>query len=173
MEPRGISSGGDEVHQKRTILLGKMIKAFLQKLRYSAIRWIAENIASPPHFPTILLRHQWTRIKCKAKLGVQRIIGIWRRKPMIRFAGKKYVPVHVAILCITLTGCPSAPTVPDKVLVPVIRPCVTNPPQKPATTDEKALLAMDEYAATITTWTERLLLKGYAEKADAALQSCR
>ncbi len=51
--------------------------------------------------------------------------------------------------------------------------CVKEAPEKPATTDEKVLLAMDDYAATLTTWTERLLLKVYTEKADAIIQACR
>ena len=51
--------------------------------------------------------------------------------------------------------------------------CVKDAPEKPATTDEKALLAMDDYAATLTTWTERLVLKAYSEKAEAVIQACR
>ena len=77
------------------------------------------------------------------------------------------------LLCLLLTGCPSAPTVPDKVLVPVIRSCVTNPPTKPATRSEADILALDDYQATLIVYMERLLLKGYAEKADATQQACR
>ena len=77
------------------------------------------------------------------------------------------------LACLLLAGCPSNPTVPDKVLVPVIKSCVKEAPKKPATTDEKVLLAMDDYAATLSTWTERLLLKAYAEKADAVIQACK
>lgn len=78
------------------------------------------------------------------------------------------------LICLMLAGCgTTGAPVPEKTLVPVIKTCVENPPVKPATTDEKALLAMDDYAATLTTWTERLLLKSYAEKADASLQACK
>jgi len=51
--------------------------------------------------------------------------------------------------------------------------CVKEAPEKPATQDEAAIRAMDDYAATLTTWTERLTLKAYAEKADAVIQACR
>lgn len=80
-----------------------------------------------------------------------------------------------AILCCValLTGCATGPTVPTVVKIPVPVACIKEAPTKPATTDEAAILAMDDYAATITVWTERLLLKGYAEKAEAAISACR
>ena len=62
------------------------------------------------------------------------------------------------ILCCAaiLAGCATGPQ-------SVSVSCVKEAPEKPATTDEAAILKMDDYAATLTTWTERLLLKGYAE----------
>ena len=51
--------------------------------------------------------------------------------------------------------------------------CVKEPLEKPQTTDEAVLRSMDDYAATLTTWTERLTLKAYAEKAGAVIQACR
>lgn len=57
--------------------------------------------------------------------------------------------------------------------VPIPISCMKDAPAKPATTDEAALKAMDDYAATITVWTERLTLKAYSEKADAIIQACR
>lgn len=58
--------------------------------------------------------------------------------------------------------------------VPVPVSCITGePPAKPETTDEAALMKLDDYAATLTAWTERLTLKAYAEKADAVIQACR
>lgn len=75
------------------------------------------------------------------------------------------------ILCCAaiLAGCATAPTAS----IPVAVSCVTEPLQKPVTVEETALLAMDEYAATLTVWAERLSLKAYAEKADAVIQACR
>ena len=73
------------------------------------------------------------------------------------------------ILALLLTGCATAPTAK----IPVAVSCVKEAPAKPATTDEAAILKMDDYAATLTTWTERLTLKAYAEKADAVIQVCR
>ena len=73
------------------------------------------------------------------------------------------------ILALLLTGCATAPTAK----LPVAISCVKEAPQKPATTDEAAILKMDEYAATIVTWTERLTLKAAVEKYDAIVQACR
>ena len=82
--------------------------------------------------------------------------------------------MRTILLCTALiAGCASQPQVPTVTKVPVPVPCIKEAPEKPATTDEKALLAMDDYAATLTTWTERLLLKAYSEKADAVIQACR
>ena len=77
------------------------------------------------------------------------------------------------LACLLLAGCATTATVPTETKIPVAVSCVKNAPQKPATTDEKALMAMDDYAATLTTWTERLLLKSYAEKAEAVIIACR
>ena len=69
-----------------------------------------------------------------------------------------------------LAGCATtAPTVK----IPVAVSCVKEAPTKPDTTDESAIKEMDDFAATLTTWTERLTLKAYAEKADAVIQACR
>lgn len=69
-----------------------------------------------------------------------------------------------------LVGCATAPTAS----IPVGVSCIKGePPAKPATTDEAAILKMDDYAATFTAWAERLTLKAYAEKADAVIQACR
>lgn len=77
-----------------------------------------------------------------------------------------------ALICCAalLSGCVTTGPVTK---VPVAVSCVKEAPAKPATTDETALLKMDDYAATLTAWTERLLLKSYAEKADAVIQACR
>ena len=77
-----------------------------------------------------------------------------------------------ALICCAaiLAGCAQAPTAS----VPVGVSCIKGePPAKPKTTEESALRALDDYAATITTWTERLTLKAYAEKADAVIQACK
>ena len=43
----------------------------------------------------------------------------------------------------------------------------------PQTATEAELLAMSEYASTLTIWTERLELKAFALKAEALLTGCR
>lgn len=78
------------------------------------------------------------------------------------------------LCCAAISGCATFGSVPPAVSVPVAVSCLKEPPPAvPATTDEAALLAMDDYAATLTAWTERLLLKAYSAKADALLQACR
>lgn len=75
-----------------------------------------------------------------------------------------------ALICCAaiLAGCAT-----DTAKVPVGISCVKEAPEKPATQPEAAILAMPDYAATLTTWTERLLLKSYAEKAEAVIAGCR
>ena len=77
------------------------------------------------------------------------------------------------LVCLLLAGCATTGAVPEKVLVPVPVPCVKSAPLKPFTMEESALLGMDDYSATITAWTERLLLKSYADRAEALLIACR
>ena len=58
--------------------------------------------------------------------------------------------------------------------VPIPVSCLkSEPPPMPQTVSEAELLAMSDYAATLTAYTERLTLKAYAAKADALLQACR
>ena len=70
---------------------------------------------------------------------------------------------------IALSGCA---TLDAKVAVPVS--CLaTEPPAMPQTATEAEILAMTDYAATLTVYTERLLLKAYGAKAEALLIGCR
>ena len=74
----------------------------------------------------------------------------------------------VAILCLFLSGCATtAPTIPIAVS------CVKEAPAMPLTATEAEILAMSDYAATLHTYTERLLLKSYALKASAVIDGCR
>lgn len=77
-----------------------------------------------------------------------------------------------ALLILLLAGCSSNPAIPEVTKVPVVVSCVKNAPAKPATASEREILAMDDYAGTLTVWTERLLLKAYAEKTEAVIMAC-
>ena len=80
------------------------------------------------------------------------------------------------ILCCAamLAGCATDPAIPTVTLVPTSVSCVNGePPEIPVTVPEAEILAMSDYAATLTTYTERLLLKSYAIKAEAIIQACR
>ena len=98
-----------------------------------------------------------------------------------RFRGFRYRPVnafrtkHVILLCcVAISGCATGHTVPAVVKVPVAVPCLpAELPAKPETRTETEILAMDDFAATLTTWTERLELRAWAEKASALLSACR
>ena len=74
----------------------------------------------------------------------------------------------LAILAV-VSGCA---TLDARVAVPVS--CLkSDPPAMPQTASEAEILAMSDYAATLTVYTERLTLKAYSAKADALLQACR
>ena len=78
----------------------------------------------------------------------------------------QWIPIFLILI---LSGCASQET-----RVPVPVSCLREaPPAMPQTLTEAEILAMDEYRATIISWSERLLLKAYGAKADALLQSCR
>jgi len=72
-----------------------------------------------------------------------------------------------------LAGCTVGPTIPTVTKVPVPVSCVKDAPALPETRSEAEILAMDEYASTLVTWTERLLLKSYAARAEAVILGCR
>ena len=77
------------------------------------------------------------------------------------------------ILCgaaiVMLAGCA---TLDAKVAIPTS--CLkSDPPAMPQTASEAEILAMSDYAATLQTYTERLLLKAYAAKAEAVINACR
>lgn len=76
--------------------------------------------------------------------------------------------MRAALLCLLLSGCVTTGT-----NIPVGVSCVKEAPEKPQTTAEADLLKMDDYSATMQTWLERLLLKSYAEKAEAVINACR
>lgn len=78
-------------------------------------------------------------------------------------------PVWTVIVAILLSGCATDQTA--KIQIPVS--CVKEEIVKPQTQDEAAILRMDEYAATLVTWTERLKLKAFAEKAEAVISACK
>ena len=75
------------------------------------------------------------------------------------------------ILCCAalLTGCATGPTA----TLPIATSCVKEAPVMPVTTPEPELLAMSDYAATLTVYTERLLLKSYSLKASEVIAACR
>lgn len=80
------------------------------------------------------------------------------------------------ILCCAaiLAGCATDPVIPTVTLVPTPVSCLSAPPpEKPQTVPETEILAMTDYSATLVTYTERLLLKAWAEKAEALLAGCK
>lgn len=72
-----------------------------------------------------------------------------------------------------LAGCSTAPKLPERVLVPVPVACVKEAPAVPTTMDDAVILQMDDYAATMQVWIERLLLRSYTAKAEAVISACR
>lgn len=76
--------------------------------------------------------------------------------------------MRILLICLILGGCASL-----EAQIPVAVSCVKEAPVKPKTSSEAEITAMTDYAATLTTWTERLLLKAYAEKAEAVISACK
>mgnify|MGYP001607790416 CR=1 FL=1 len=78
--------------------------------------------------------------------------------------------MRLILCCVAiLSGCA---TLDAKVAIPVS--CLkSEPPAMPQTATEAEIIAMSDYAATLTVYTERLLLKAWSAKADALLQACR
>lgn len=79
----------------------------------------------------------------------------------------------VLATCLLSAGCVTDPAIPTVVKIPVIQPCIKEAPEKPQTIAEADILKMDEFQATMVVWVERLLLKAFAEKADAIISACR
>ena len=78
------------------------------------------------------------------------------------------------IAALLISACTSAPTVPERVLVPTPVSCLSAPPPAvPETRTEAEILALSDYAATYVTYYERLALRAYAEKASALLSGCK
>ena len=79
-----------------------------------------------------------------------------------------YRPLLLAAI-VALSGCA---TLDAKVAIPVS--CIkSEPPAMPQTVSEAEILAMDDFSATLTVYTERLLLKAWGVKAESLLQACR
>ena len=92
-------------------------------------------------------------------------IGRWARRFQALFSRKTACAVF---LLSAMSGCvTTAPTIPIAVS------CVKEAPAMPLTATEAEILAMSDYAATLHTYTERLLLKAYALKASAVIDGCR
>ena len=80
---------------------------------------------------------------------------------------------RVILCCIAVSGCTSNPAIPTVVRVPVPVSCIKEAPVLPETRAEAEILALDEFAATITVWAERLALKAYSARAAAVIDACR
>ena len=74
---------------------------------------------------------------------------------------------------IVLSGCVTTGVqVPERVLVPTSVPCVTERPERPQTTPDPALFALDDYRLVLTLARERTLFRDYSALLEAALSGC-
>ena len=105
----------------------------------------AERVARQPHTAPL---------KRNSGLGSGPICGI----------SSRLLPIVIVIL----SGCATTTA-----QIPIATSCVKDAPAKPQTATESEILAMSDYAATLTVFTERLLLKAYADKAEAVISACR
>lgn len=114
-------------------------------------------------------------VKVKVDCSIHSIQALVKRQFLrYRVAADRLQSSHVILLmCAALAGCASAPKVPERVLVPVPVACIKEAPDVPTTMDDAVILQMDDYAATMQVWIERLLLRSYALKAEALIAACK
>lgn len=99
--------------------------------------------------------------------GIEPMYPVWKTgaQPLCQ---ARFTLLIVPLTCLMLTGCVTTGT-----NIPIAVSCVKEAPAVPVVATEAEILAMTEYAATLTTWTERLLLKAYAAKAEAVIAACQ
>lgn len=77
---------------------------------------------------------------------------------------------------LALASCASLPDVrvPKEVRVPVPTACIdpAQRPQRPATTPDADLMAMDRGTRTLRAWADRERLQGYVAELEAAVEGC-
>lgn len=78
-----------------------------------------------------------------------------------------------AVLCVFLTACNGVPKLPEKVLVPVATPCITESIPAPAFVTDKELAGATEYEFILTLARDRLERKQYIGVLEAAIEGCR
>ncbi len=73
-----------------------------------------------------------------------------------------------------LAGCQTPVTIdrPVRVEVPVAVACISSLPVRPATTDDQALKAMDDFTAVLTMRRDTLVLRAHVETLEALLGPC-
>ena len=120
---------------------------------------LATASGDQPGRPTIL---------CRTSSPTKREARLYTKAP------NRWKTVNFLLLAAIGTGCSTAPKLPELVLVPTPVACLSAPPPEvPPLRSEAEILAMDDYAATLVTYAERLELRAWAEKAEALLLACR
>lgn len=76
-------------------------------------------------------------------------------------------------LCAFLTACEGVPKLPEKVLVPVSTPCITEVIQQPAFVTDKELRDASEYNFVIQLAKDRLERRQYIGELEGQIQGCR
>ena len=77
------------------------------------------------------------------------------------------------VACALLAGCSSAPKLPDKVLVPVSVPCITEAIPAPAFITDSELIKSTEYDFVISLARDRLERRAYEGLLEAVIEGCR
>ena len=121
----------------------------------------------------------WERISCHAEGLWSATIGGFNRHYFLptgeaTLGSRIFLPRLCAPLSAWLIGSAilsGCATLDAKVAIPVS--CIKDAPAMPQTASEAEILAMDEFRATITIWSERLELRAYAAKASAVIEACK
>ncbi len=77
------------------------------------------------------------------------------------------------VLCAMLTACSGAPKLPEKVLVPVATPCITETIHAPAFVTDSELKVLPDFDFVVTLAKDRLERRQYIGTLEAAISGGR
>jgi len=80
---------------------------------------------------------------------------------------------RLIVACMLLAGCSGTPKLPDKVLVPVSVPCITEAIPAPAFVTDSELAKSTEYDFIISLARDRLERRQYIGTLEAVVEGCR
>jgi hypothetical protein len=81
--------------------------------------------------------------------------------------------VYIISAFLYMTGCTSAPTIPETVQIPVRVSCIDHLPEKPKLHTDAEIKAMPDYEAILTLLADRVEDAIYRGQMEAVMEGCR